>query len=543
MNRNPLIGSALWASLSFFAFAALSHAGDLLSPVAAERLGMVESWHRQMNTVGGAASIVDLQLWVQRNTEREYIEVVRADKDGKPAASGEVLRRIAVDTKDSSGLSIGKKEAERLANLDVLKLKRRGIDATLKALLVKQVRLYLLGSDGGLSAYDAESGELLWSVRVGEPRLGYGTIGISDKFVTVVNGTTIYRVIADDRKLDNSIAPGGRPLPPVRLDNVPILGVTNSGDHVIVPNTRSGLECYTFEPVPGQPSFEMFSGQLLAKPVHFPTSSKVGWTTDRGYFYLMDAVGKPTTFFRLKTDGTANGGTTPASGDRFFVATSGGRIYGIHATRSGKVLWNRSVGEPFYTAPFIADNFVLVASSYGNLYCLKASNGDQAWAAPAPNIDSVFANTGKYLIGRSSSGLLAILTPENGQSVSVGGTVFVDRMVVNAETDRVYLVGDGGTVQCLRPAEREMPIFYRDSAAPDATAEDSAANKPAEAKAETSNPFGAAEPAASGVDPFAPAADPFGGDAAADPFGAPAGNGEAMADPFGAAAGADPFAE
>lgn len=525
MNRHLLIIAAFVLAAS-----PLAHAGDLLSPVAAERLGMVESWHRQFGIIGGASSVVDLQVWTQRNKNREFVEVVLADRDGNALADGEVLRRIATDMKHTSGLEIGKTEAERMARLDVLKLKRRGVQAAIRALSVKQVRLYLLGSDGGLAAYDAETGESLWSIRIGDPRLGYGTLGISDSYVTVINGTTMYRIIADERKLDNSIAPGGRPIKPVRLDSIPVIGAVNTQSYVVVPNTRSGLECYTYEPEPGEPSFEMFAGQALAKPTRFPTSAQIGWTTDRGFFYLMETDGKPSTSFRLQIDGNAHGGATAASGGRFFFASSAGRVYGILGSRLGEVIWNRSFGEPFYQAPFVTQEHVLLASTYGNLYSLSAKDGSPQWAAPATGIDSVFANTGDYYFGRTTSGLLTIVVPKTGQQIAVAGNVFVDRIVVNPETDRVYLVSDGGMVQCLRPAASELPVFYRDLAEPAAEPE-TAPTKPKQP--ESSNPFGAAEPATPATDPFGPSdpgKDPFGG---ADPFGG-------GADPFGGG-GDDPF--
>ncbi len=509
-------------------------AGDLLSPAAAERLGMVEAWHRQLGTPGGAASIVDLQIWVQRNTERESVEIVQADKDGKPIDGGAVLRRIAFDTKNSSGLDIGKVEAERLAQLDILKLKRRGVSATYRSMKIKQVRIYMLGDDGGLSAYDAESGELLWTVRLGDPKLGYGTIGISDGYVTVVNGTTMYRVIADERKVESKMVTGGRPIPPVRLDRIPLVGAMNTNSYAVIPNTRNGIDCYSFEDEPGEPNFQIFSGQGHGKPVRFPTSSKVAWTTDHGFVYVMETEGVPSTLFRLKTDGDVSGGAAAASNDRFFLGSAGGRVYGIRATREGEVIWNRSVGEPFYSAPFVTGEHVLIASSYGNLYSMKASDGSQEWSAPVPNIDRVFANTGNYYFARTSVGQLTILTVDNGQIVSTGGNVTIDHVITNPETDRIYLVSDGGTIQCLRPNASELPVFAQDALAPTKAETKQTGKKPK--VEESSNPFGAKEGAAA-ADPFGAGADPFGGGNAAgdapmeDPFGAAPADG--AADPFG----------
>lgn len=533
MNRYLSVTAILLWSV----FARGAYAIDLLSSVAADRLGVEEAWHRQIATIGGAASIVDLQLWVQQNTLREFIEVVRADEAGKIITEGEVLRRISTDMKASSGLPIGKAEAERLARLDVLKLKRRGIPAAIRSVSIKQVRLYLLGSDGGLSAYDAETGEVLWSLRVGEPELGYGRLGISDGYITVINGTTMYRVIADDRMLANSTASGGRPIKPVVLDNVPLIGATNTEHWVMIPNIRSGVESYSYEDIPGQPGFEIFSGQLMDKPTRFPGSSLISFTTEQGFFYVMDTREEPTTLFRLKTDGVSSGGATPASGDRFFLGSSAGRVYAIHASRAGEVLWNQSYAEPFYQAPFVANDRVLISSSFGNLHCIDASAGTPIWAAPSRYIESVFAKAGGFYFARSTVGILVAIDPESGQQIKFGSDVFVDRVVRNMDTDRLYLVSHGGTIQCLRPQGAEQPTFLRDEASvanssKKQTATANTEKKPAE------DPFGAAAgvaPAAANADPFGaaePTADPFGA-GAADPFGGDAGGADAADDPFG----------
>jgi outer membrane protein assembly factor BamB len=537
MNRCILLFTAILAGFTV----SRAPAGELLSPAAADRLGLEEAWHRQLGTIGGATSIVDMQIWVQRNTQREWIEIVAADKDGKPTAGGEVFRRISTEMKNSTGVAIGKKEAIRLADFDVRKLKRRGIDAMHRAVSLKQVRLYMLGDDGGLSAYDAETGELLWSLRVGDPKLGYGTLGISDEYVTVINGTTMHRIIADDRQLSNSVAGGGRPLAPVRLDNVPIIGATNTNDFVLIPNTRSGIETYTYEAIPGQPGFEIFAGQAMDKPTRFGASTIAAWTTDRGFLYIMETAGEPTTYFRLQTDGNSDGGPTAASGERFFLGSAGGRVYGVKATRTGQVLWNRSYGEPFYRAPYIAGDHVLISSSYGNLFCLNATDGIPVWSAPSRYIETIFAHAGSHYFGRSSAGMLIVVDPVNGQQVRFGDEVRVRRVITNSETNRVYLVSNGGTIQCLKPTDADLPTFYGDIAAP-------SPKQPKEDKAEKTenaepaNPFGAAEAdpnAAPPADPFGgetPMADPFGADAAApadDPFGAAEPAGANADDPFG----------
>ena len=511
---------------------AFCHAAEMLSPVDAQRIGLVESWHRQLAVARGADSLVDIRLWVQKTKEVEYLEIVRTDKDGKPLPETTVLRRISLQTKDAMGNVIGAKEAARLANLDILKLKRRGIAATTRSIKVKQVRLYTLSEDGGLSAYDAETGESIWSIRVGNKHLTYGPLGITDEYVSVINGNNLYRVIANERQLEINVAPGGRTLPMIELDNTPIMGATNTAMYTVIPTVRKGLDCYTFDEEFAEPSKEIFSGHTNAQPRRYSTSQRIGWTTDKGFFYLMDCDGRPTTLFRLQLDGVSVGGATPGKDDMFFLGTSNGRAYGVKATKTGQVVWNKSLGEPFYQQPFVVNNRVLLPSSYGNLFSLDAADGLPTWSAPAQNMDSIFSKIGDLYIGRNVSGAMAILSAETGIQQPLSSTIEIHTPVLNEETDRLYLVDRTGTIQCLRPVNGEMPVFYGDAtmAAASSTAETA---KPAEPKTEAENPFGAQPDAGE----TKPAADPFG--AGGDPFGSgDAGGDEPMADPFG---GADPF--
>jgi hypothetical protein len=165
---------------------------------------------------------------------------------------------------------------------------------------------------------------------------------------------------------------------------------------------------------------------------------------------------------------------------------------------------------------------------------LNAQTGDQLWAQPVNDIDQIFAHAGNRIIGRDREGQLVVLDADTGDTVMRACDFPVRRFVTNADTDRVYLIGEGGMVQCLRPIGSEFPVFHRQITAEPA----------AETKAKSAKKAGEEPPAAN-----KPAADPFGGagaNEAADPFGnAPAGGAAPPAadDPFGAGAGNEPMAD
>ena len=501
-------------------------AKDMLSPYEAERIGMVESWHRQVGAIGGAEAIVDIQVWVQKSIQREYIEVFTKDA----ASGGSVTERISLTQKNLSGRPIGKPEAERMAKMSILKLKRRGIDADFRSIKIDEVRLYSLTADGNLSAIDAETGEQIWAVRLGRPERGYSTLGINDNYVTVLNGSSMYQVSAMEvETIDaaglRTVVPAGRPSQAMQIEGVPLHGAINSGLYALITTTRKGMESYLLGQPTIEPGFEMFSGKATTKPVTFPNSNRVMWPTDSGYAYSVDTSGEPAALFRIALDGNVEGGVAAASNNRFFFGSTGGRVYAVDATEDGKVMWNQSLGEPFYRTPFVAGDKVLLTSGYGSLHCLNIDNGNPVWAAPATDVDQIFAHVGDQLVGRGREHQLVLIDEPTGNINARLNSVVVEKVVINQDTDRCYLVSKGGMVQCLRSRDTELPVFFRIINPPGtAPAEASEAEKPS-TTAQPTTP--AADPFGAGTGEGMPVTDPFGGDAgapAADPFGA---------DPFG----------
>jgi outer membrane protein assembly factor BamB len=526
------------AVVSLGSFASLLQAGELMPLQIATRLGLEQAWRRQLQVPAGAQSVVDQQFYVHAEDPREYVEIVVAPKASDPkaqtdpkaaadktqAAAGQVMFRLPVDQVGANGLEIGKQEAERLARNENRRLKRRGYTGTITSRLVPKIRLYTLGNDGTCECRDAESGESVWLARVGDRRLGYNKMGIGEKFVTVINGANLIKL---DVKTGEEIAA-------MPTTGTPLFGAVHAGGFSLVPTIRSGVEGYPLDDIERYPFMEMVEGIALAPPTKAPDSNKVAWATDRGFVYLMELQGSPSVQFRLNTDGNVGGRIVSATGNRFFFASEAGQVYGVRGTRVGEVLWSRPYAEPFYNDPMIVGDQLLLRSAYGNLFSLGLDDGISKWVGPIPNVDALLAAFDGRVYVRLLSGGFGVIDLEAGKLTDIIYEMLPQQLLVNAQTNRLYLVSNSGAVQCLRPAGKEMPtvnVVLPEAKKP-TDADDPAAAKPAGPQPVINN----------AVDPFAPAAggDPFGAAAGADPFAPPAGGGGgagAMADPFGA----DPF--
>ncbi len=509
----------------------IGHASDLMSPSIMRQLGLTQAWARPIPVPAGAQTIADQQLFVHEENPKEFVEIVQAGSvpaDGSGVPQDKVIARISVEQIGINGQPIGRKEAERLATNEIRRLKRRGIDAELNMRTIPRVHLYSIATDGTLDCRDAETGEPKWMVGVGSQRLPYGELGVGEEHVTVINGGRLYTVEAAT----------GEVIEQVDLIGAPNFGAINTGSYAMVPLVGGGVAGYPLFDPTRDPFKEIVSGDTLALPIKAPKSSRIAWGTDRGFVYVMEMQGDPSVLFRLKTDGIVSGRIATATGNRFFFGSENGQVYGLWGTRTGRVLWTVPFGEPFYNEPIIVGDSVLIRSSYGNLFSLNIETGALNWDRPVQNVSELVAAFGGRVYLTTLSGSLGVIDLKTGDRVGVFRDIRPTRLLVNRQTDRLYLVSDSGEVQCLREEGSELPTFnvQPEIQMPDEEAE---VTTPAP-KAPTTDPFGGG-----GADPFGGGApggnDPFGGGAPGgnDPFGGGAGGN----DPFGGGndAGNDPF--
>lgn len=560
-------------------FASLSNSQaehPLLTPDEFSRIGLEEAWQRQLSTPAGMQSIVDHKIHVHADAMKQYVEVVEkkasqdpapgdkkpndsTEKDDAASSVGVIYARYLLEVFDdtaaaaggpagesmtslmssdqrrigglgraafgrgefaSSGL-IDRAEAERLARNDIRRLKRRGIEAEMQSREIPRVRLYTLFNDGTVESRDAETGELVWLHRVGSPVRGYAGLSVGDQYITILNGGEIIR-------LDTA---NGQELGTDQLRYIPLRGVKQCGEFAVVPSIGDRIIAYPLVNMRRDVFEEIVSGAALAMPTHAIGSDKLCWGSEGGFVYVMEMSGEPNIQFRLNTDGIVVGAPAAAPGERFFFGSEAGQIYGLRATRSGEVLWSRPTGDPIYDSPYFFDEKVLFRSTYGNLTCVDAATGLGVWDRSIGGIAEVVGILDGRVFARTLAGSMLALDLDTGKITTRLSGLSPRVLQTNVQTDRIYLVNQRGTLQCLRPIGKDMPTVSRELEKQGDDAQSASDGEP-KAKQTTKDKGGA--------DPFAPGmGDPFGAGAGADPFGA----GGAV-DPFapGAGGAADPFA-
>jgi outer membrane protein assembly factor BamB len=478
--------------------AAVGH--ETLTPGEATQIGMVSQWQLPMAISGGYQGFVDGQIHVDNSRKRVIFEVSYDDR---------VQLRFPADMANRFGQPVGEKEAERLAKMETYKLKRIGKEATVTKAEVPQVRLYVVGEDGTVEARDGETGRVIWAARFGDSRLPTTGLTVTDDLVAFTNGLTLY-VLDSMTGLINT---------EYRLKSVPVMAPTIVGNYLMTTGSRRQVEGYALDDLGGERFTAMVAGHPLARPTRAPKGQRMMWPTDSGFVYALDGEGKPGLVFRFPADGLVSSQIAATSGERFFLATEKGQVYGIDATRAGSLLWRQSLGEPVYVAPVVLGEHVLVLTIYGQLHCLNASDGTPAWSGPVSQVSKVLGGDGRQVLVRTATTHLEAIDLKSGSVLTEFFATNIVDSINNPYTDRLYLLTSSGSIQCLRPIDSETPkMLMTEYTRP---SEEQTTVDPLE-KPKTEQPA---------ID-FGNGADPFGGGGGADPFGG-------AADPFGG--GGDPF--
>jgi outer membrane protein assembly factor BamB len=122
-------------------------------------------------------------------------------------------------------------------------------------------------------------------------------------------------------------------------------------------------------------------------------------------------------------------------------------------------LWSVPLGEPFFTAPLVVEDQVLIRSTYGNLFSLHVDDGRLMWPGPATGIADLIGVLEGQLFATSNSGALTMIDVKTGERTATFPEMHPGHYFTNPTTDRLYLISDSGQMQCLRTEAADLPSF------------------------------------------------------------------------------------
>lgn len=349
-------------------------------------------------------------------------------------------------------------------------------------------RVFAQTSEGQLHAFDAESGQFLWTADLGRGTNEAHDVAVNDTFAFASNASHLYCVDLGT----------GRPVWDQRLESFATTGAIAT-DKIVALGTRHGkVVAYSLVPAqderfrkqegpPGGFAFAWSTnGPVTSRPV--VTDDVIAFGSTAGKLYVA-TLEKEEILHRSQPLGSIQGslGTYGTGAEStLFVPSMNGNLYSINLF-TGEHQWSYTAGAPIAaqplvgTAPFTAPgdtapahhDTVFVLNDAGYLHSVHAESGESEWGpygshTAAQRILAV-GNSRVYL--RTEFGDLVVVDRGTG-SVIASASASRERAgldlrdyslsVVNDVNDRIYLATSVGSLICLHELGQRVPNPVRE---------------------------------------------------------------------------------
>ena len=325
-------------------------------------------------------------------------------------------------------------------------------------MVLDEENVYLQGSGGGVTAFDAESGKRLWSVQLGnrdEPVFP----GVSnDKYFLAINNMTLYCM---DRF-------GGRVLWELTLPVMPSVGLSVDDQHIYVGALDGSIYSFELKKID-----ELYRKRMLPRwsfeamrwryrtskeitTTAYSTGRLVNFASRDGSLYAVSTTERELAWqFETKSPITA---PLAATNDSLILASEDYFVYCLNRD-NGLVRWEFASGNPIRKAPVIIEQDLYIMPVRGGLFNLTVRTGQEKWERPG--ITDVLAASKSRLFGSDDTGNVVLLQRKTGRPL---GTLplrpFSVRMQ-NDRTDRLFLATPSGLVMCLREQGSEFARYHK----------------------------------------------------------------------------------
>ncbi len=435
------------------------------------------------------------------------------DQDGK-ISFAEHARFI--DWHALIGTTLGKKDAAQM-------LKARGLEAAaqlltvptgfeVKEVSIPRIKLALVSQNGSVETLDAETGKTLWANTCGDTIAPTFPGAVSKAGIVILQGDRIYVLDWETGKHVMT--------KPLRYASSNAVSVTDN--MAFVSDFSGRVEAYPIgESELKQRWGYVIRGRAIGNTVKMHDRDLCGIASADGFFYVFSAAtSAPEVWMRYRS-------TTPIAkcvgtgNNAFYVGNEAGRLTKIVIDeRLGRTAWEYVGGQSFTTPPLIVGPHVFAATDDGALNCINDDQGTEAWIARSMAIREPLGVAGNVVYARSQSDEIYGFDIPSGKVAGRTTPTNLGQALSNQLTDRLYIVGKQGQVQCLRPIGSEVPKLVIPIVIERKPSTESLPTTPTENANPTGNPFEAGQP--SGSDPFS----------APDPFGAAPADGASAPDPF-----------
>ena len=327
-----------------------------------------------------------------------------------------------------------------------------------KYMVLDEENVYLQGTGGTVTAFDAESGRRLWSVQLSnrdEPIFP----GVSnDKHFLTVGGLTLYCLERFS----------GKVLWELTLPVMPSVGPSVDDQHIYVGALDGSIYSFDIRKIDELSRLRLLptwsyqairwryrtSKEITTKA--YSTGRSVNFASRDGSLYAVSAL-DPDLNWQFETSAPI---TAPlaATNDSLIVASEDYFVYCLNRD-NGLVRWEFASGNPIRKAPIVIEDDLYIMPDRGGLFNLVVRTGAEKWERPG--ISDLLGATKSRLFGSDVTGNVVLLQRSTGRPLGTLPLRPFSVRLQNDRTDRLFLATPSGLVVCLREQGSEFAHFHK----------------------------------------------------------------------------------
>lgn len=467
--------------------------------------GLVVHWEGSMGGAGLTNPEQNLVVWAHSKERREFVDVRLGNRlieriDARQVDRAALDRLILEGKPTTPTPTLGLKGAQERAAKLVKTYAVLGRQLSVNVFNDPVIYVVTLASNGILTAFDGESGEVLWQTSLPRADLQLLGPGVSDDYVTVTNGNAYFVMSLKDGNLVSTR----------RLEHTATSAPIPLQSKILVPSVQGRLVAYDIEkpllsPVVLRAGTENRNGTAISSNREF-----IAWTTQSS-LYMVHNERTPTMWAKVNS-GDSVQSRPVATPDGFLFTSNNGIVIHANTQRTGSYLWRATTLMQTERTPVVGNNRVFVVSDDGEVQCLDLYTGKAMWPTTAKNIERVLGVGKEHIYARNTSGLLESVRIADGQTVA-RTTALLQNIVPNSINDRFFVVTRNGHITCLREADAVKPTMWiqLESKSRDTKKESTSpkTDTPAATPSADDDPFGTEPAPAKAGDQKDPFDDPF----------------------------------
>lgn len=331
---------------------------------------------------------------------------------------------------------------------------------TIRAISSDEQAVFVQSTNGTITAFDGETGRLMWSKSIGTPDQVAYPLVTNDAMAFLAAGMNLYAI-------DKA---SGETFWEVQLPHHPSASPEVDEDQVYVGTAEGSVYALDLDKIKNLydrrllPQYSELTNvwryqapsEIITPPVS--NGEAVVFASFSGLMFSVVAKDRGLNY-QFETEGRAPIRVPFGRADNtVFVASDDARVFALDMV-NGNRKWSFTAGEAIREQPRVVGSHVYVVPFGRGMYSLRTSTGFQQWHQHEAS--QFLAATTDYVFVSDKLGNVLLLDRDEGSVLGTLGFRNLSERVQNERTDRLYLASAAGLVVCIRERGRTEPLWHK----------------------------------------------------------------------------------